>query len=287
MLILANVKRDVEFEVSRVNERVFLRGEMEDIVYKGVEVNIPCNYYVTESSDGRIEMCTAREARVIVVETEYESGTTHEEADVDDLILAFGNKRSVERVSKRDMNGRLRWNRDVRLRGRTQILPEVNPEARGAGEYFTVERMFPRRVVESFSRISLNSVVLHGDLARFKQNMKYKTHFLLADCIIKLMEKKYITSDSLSDTGYESFFEVIRDDIEGRRLTPLCRDRLAMLCYILLLQIEGRRVVYRDLPDFGFTKEKVVNMFKCIGCTFSVPLGMFKQVGKPRDVVEK
>lgn len=281
MLILSNIKQDMEFAVSMVNGRAVLSGGAENVRFVGREASIPCNYCVVTSADGVIDMESAVDARVVVFETVYETGVVHKEGSFDELMLSFGSKRSAEMVAKREIDGRLHG--AVRFAGRNLILPPVNENAKGLADCFVLENMFPQSVLSKFSGISLGSVVLHADLMSFKQNIEYKMHFLLADCIIKLMEKKYVTSDCLSDTEYEGFFEVIRDEVEGRKLTPLCRDRLAVLCYILLLQIEGLSVCYRDLPDFKLGREKVINMFKAIGCSFSPQKEVFKVVARPRD----
>lgn len=285
MLILTNIKKELEFEISRINERMFLEANIENVIYKGTEASVPCNYYVVESSDNNIiNMNNVMRSRIIVFEIIYETGVTYAESNIDDLILSFGSKKSIDMINKREINGRLKKTTGARFTSKTQILPPINEDAKDIREYFTLENMFPKDVLGNFSEIDMDSIALHPDLINFKQNIKYKKHFLLVDCIIKLMEKKYITSDCLSDTEYSSFFKTIKEEVEGRRLTPLCRDRLAILCYILLLEVEGFSVSYRSLPNFKFSKEKIINMFKSIGCSFSPAKGIFKLVGKPRHL---
>lgn len=285
MLILTNIGKDLEFEISKVNGRMFLNTNFETIGYKGVETNVPCTYYVVESSEGVIDMSGATEAKMITFETVYETGVSHAESNVDDLILTFGSKKNISIMKKRHIDGIRNKNFGAKFIGKTQILPPVNEDAKNVGEYFLLENMFPSNVLESFSKIDMASVELHSDLKKLRQSKEHKIHFLLADCMIKLLERKYITNDCLNDSVYRSFFEVIEDEIEVRRLTALCRDKLIVLCYILILEIEGFSVSYGALPDFKLPSEKVINMFKSIGCSVSPSGDVFKLVGKPKHVL--
>ncbi|WEL38450.1 hypothetical protein PFJ87_04g01240 [Encephalitozoon hellem] len=281
MLVLTNISREMKFEVSKVNGRVFLRGDLDGIEYKGSEWNSPCSYYIAESSGGAIDLRKAKKARIIVFETVYETGLLHEKTSIKELAFTFGSKRLVGYHKKREAEGYSKRFFASKFGYRDQILPPTNGEAKCLKERFVLEKMFPKEVLSSFSEIRLESVLLHPDLMELRQSMSYKIHFLLADCIIKLMEKKYITDDCLNDSEYSSFFVMIKDEIENRMLTPLCRDRLAILCYILFLQIEGFSIKYEILPDFKFSKEKVIAMLKLIGCLYSSQTDTFKMKSNP------
>ncbi|ADM11391.1 uncharacterized protein Eint_041020 [Encephalitozoon intestinalis ATCC 50506] len=280
MLILANTNREMSFEVSRVNGRVFLAGSLEGIEYKGSEWNSPCNYYVVESSEGIFELNKAMEAKVIVFETIYETGLLHEKTSFEKLASTFGNRKFAEHYKRKGIEGYSKRFFTSKFQYREQVLPPIDKEKWNPEERFPLEKMFPQDVLSSFLEIKLDTVLLHPDLMSLKQDVNYKIHFLLADCIIKLMEKKYVTSDCLNDSGYSSFFEMIKDEVENRMLTPLCRDKLAILCYILFLQIEGSSVRYEVLPDFKFSKEKVLAMFRVIGCSYIAKLDSFKMKEK-------
>lgn len=276
MLILANMSRETSFEVSKVNGRVFLRGGLKGIEYKGSEWNSPCHYCVVESSNGVIDLSKAEEARIVVFETVYETGVSHEKTSLKELAFTFGGKRLAGYHRRKEIDGYSKRVFSSKFKLRDQILPPMDEEAECPKKRFVLEKMFPKEVLSSFSEIKVESVLLHPDLMELKQNMSYKTHFLLADCIIKLMEKKYITNDCLNDSGYSSFFAMIEDEVENKVLTPLCRDRLAILCYILFLQIEGFSVKYEVLPDFKFSKKRVIAMFRLIGCLYSPQSDNFK-----------
>ncbi|KMV66308.1 hypothetical protein M970_040990 [Encephalitozoon cuniculi EcunIII-L] len=276
MLVLANINREMSFEVSRVNGRVFLTGSLDGIEYRGSEWNSPCSYYVVESSGDVLDFGKASEAKIVVFETVYETGLSHKETNLEELIFSFGNRKYVEYLKRKEIDGYSKRLFMPKLKYKNQILPPIDEEASSPEKRFVLEKMFPADVLESFSKIKLDSVLLHPDLMGLRQNMRYKTHFLLADCIIKLMEKKYVTNDCLSDSGYSSFFVMVKDEVENGRLTPLCRDRLAVLCYILFLQIEGFCVKYKLLPDFKFSKKKVVNIFNLMGFPYHLKTDVFK-----------
>jgi hypothetical protein len=282
MLIFANFCKDVEFEVQNVNGRVFLNGKVEGVGFRGVEGNVPCNFWVVDASDGEIDMKSAVQARMVCVETVYESGAVSREAGVDELYMSFGNKRMMDYVKRKSIDRSNGTFVRSKIQAKTQILPPINEDAKDVEEYFVLERMFPTSVLDEFSKINLGSVELHADLEAFKQDIGMKMHFLLADCIMKVLEKKYVTRDCLSDSEYSSFFDVIKNEIEEMRLTPLCRDRLAVLCYILLFQIEEFCVHYDMLPKFGFGKEKVVSMLKLIGCEYLRTKEMYAMTKKPK-----
>lgn len=276
MLILANTGWEASFEVSRVNGRVFLTGEQEGVVHRGSEWNAPCSYYVVESSAGVIEMDKGVEAKVVVFETVYETGVAHEKEDFMGLLSSFGNAKSREAMKSREVMGAPKRIPAHKTNAKVQILPPSNEEAEGPEERFVMEKMFPKEVLEEFSKINIGSVLLHPDLMSLRRDMDYKIHFLLADCIVKLMEKRYVTGDCLDDSGYSSFFAVIKDDIENKKLTPLGRDKLAVLCYILILQIERFSLKYELLPDFKLPKEKVIKMFRMIGCSYNPLSGVIR-----------
>ncbi|KAH9411592.1 hypothetical protein HK407_04g06970 [Ordospora pajunii] len=284
MLVFANFCKDVEFEVQNVNGRVFLDGRVDGVGFRGIEGSVPCNFWVVEASDGKICMENAVRARMIAVETVYESGVVSRETGIDELYMSFGNKRMMDYVKRKSIDGNSGVLVRSKIHAKTQILPPINEDAKGVEEYFVLERMFPATVLDEFSKINLGSVELHADLEAFKQDVGMKKHFLLADCIMKVLEKKYITRDCLSDSEYWSFSEVIKNDIEEMKLTPLCRDRLAVLCYILLFQIDGFCVHYDMLPKFGFGKNKVVGMLKLIGCEHSHTKEMYMMRKKPRMI---
>jgi hypothetical protein len=283
MFILTNTSKELPFEISTVNGRTFLRAAADGVLYKGTEANLPCNYYVVESNEDVVDASTAEEAKVMVIETIFETGVSQGEASYDSLILSFGSRRMAELVARRELNGEARAASSAKFVVKSQLLPPMNEDAGCVEEYFTLETMFPQDVLEAFSKLEPSEATLHSSLLRLKQKRGLKLHFLLADCIIKLLEKKYILSDCLSETGYESFYRLIVDDVESRRLTPLGRDRLAVLCYILLLNIEGFTLHYASLPSLGMPKIKVINLFKTIGCSYSPSKNEFKLVGRPRE----
>ncbi|KAM0671998.1 hypothetical protein OCOL_001056 [Ordospora colligata] len=282
MLIFANLCKDVEFEVQNVNGRVFLNGMVEGVGFRGVERNSPCNFWVVKAGNGEIDMKSAVQARMVSVETVYESGAVSREAGIDELYMSFGNKRMMDYVKRKIIDRSNGTFVRSKIQAKIQILPPINENAKDVEEYFVLERMFPTSVLDEFSKINLGSVELHADLETFKQDIGMKIHFLLADCIMKVLEKKYVTRDCLSDSEYSSFFDVIKNEIEEMRLTPLCRDRLAVLCYILLFQIEGFCVHYDMLPKFGFGKEKVVSILKLIGCEYLKAKEMYSMTKKPK-----
>ncbi|AFN82869.1 hypothetical protein EROM_041020 [Encephalitozoon romaleae SJ-2008] len=276
MLILTNISREMNFEASKVNGRVFLKGDFEGIEYKGSEWNSPCYYCVVESSNGVIDLGRAEEARIVVFETVYETGVSHKKTSLKELAFTFGGKRLAGYHRRKEIDGYSKRVFTSSFKFKDQILPPMDEEAECPKKRFVLERMFPKEVLSSFEEIKVDSVLLHPDLMGLKQNMSYKTHFLLADCIIKLMEKKYITNDCLNDSGYSSFFAVIENEVENKMLTPLCRDKLAILCYILFLQIQGFSVKYEVLPDFKFSKKKVISMHRLIGCLYYSQSDTFK-----------
>lgn len=308
MLILTNYEHTTELNVHEKNGRVTLSAEIESFSIQGKESKTPCNYFVVEVLDKAecdtadsdncdntltkdqvtemkrgdlLNLKNAVPAKLIVCETLYETGYSGVVATGDDLVLAFGTKKRKERIKRREIDGQQQGLRTSRYTSPSQILPKINDQAEHIKDCYELELMFPSTLLNDFRNIEISDIALSPILMSYGQNVKYKTHFLLADCIIKVMDKNFITSDCLNDTGYECFYSFLKDHTEGKNLSPLGKDRLAVLCYILLLQIQSYVLDFDLVPSFGFTKTKIVALFKAIGCSYSKNRNILKLVSRP------
>ncbi|KAF9763269.1 hypothetical protein NGRA_1389 [Nosema granulosis] len=285
MLILSNCnyEEEIDFEVKEVENKKYLEGKLDDIKFIAVEQELPVNFIVVESTDSNIiSLENAKESSLYVMEVVYETGIEQEEdQNVYDLVNTFGTKRSIGNVKNMEIHGKLKTTVTV-IESKTQILPPINTEAATPIDSFVLEDMFGQDIVEHFEKLEMEDISLQEELKEFTQ--KDKVRYLLSDAIIKVLKFKYYTRDMLEDTPYEPLMSLFIDDIEQRRLSKLAKDKLLIMLYILLLQMEGGVIKTKIIPSFNMNHKALIHLFKVIGCIYNERKKEVKWIYKPKDI---
>lgn len=283
MLILSNCNYDddVHFEVKHTENRRYLEGRLEDIKFIAIEQELPVNFLVVESTDNDIiSLENAQESTLYVVEVIYETGIEQGEQNVIDLVNSFGTKKSIGKIKSNEVHGKLKSTITV-IDSKTQILPPINTAAENPLESFTLVDMFGREVVEHFESLEVEDISFQEEMETFTVNDKVR--YLLADALVKVLKYKYYTKDMLENTPYEPLITLFREDIEQRRLAKLAKDRLLIMLYILLLQMQGGILKTKDVPNFNMDHKNLLQLFKVIGCIYNERKKEVKWLYKPKE----
>ncbi|EOB14657.1 hypothetical protein NBO_19g0010 [Nosema bombycis CQ1] len=283
MFVLANCNYDqnVDLELKKIDEKSYIEGNFNNIKYRGSQHDHPVNFLVIESVDSQtISFKNAQEAPFYIMEVVYETGIQHEESNVAELVKSFGTKKSMTIMKNTEIHGRLKSTVTV-IDSKTQIIPPVNKNAESPLDSFLLEDIFSPEVLTHFESLDIEDIRLQKEMSPF--NHKDKVRFLLADALVKVLKFKYYTRDMLESTPYEIIMELFIDDIDHRRIGKLARDRLLIILYILLLQIEGGVIETRIIPSFNMGHKEVIQLFKVLGCIYNERKKEVKWLYKPKE----
>lgn len=145
-----------------------------------------------------------------------------------------------------------------------QILPPFR-DTSIISDIYNLSDMFPYFDLES---IDFNMMDMHQDTQKY-YDPDYIPHLFFIDCIYRTLERNKINLFSLRKKlilGSERYVQFIEDIMCKEVLPDIERDRLIVLCYILILMVKKFKVNFDEFPAFKCDEGKILQMLKAIGC---------------------
>ncbi|KAK6089596.1 hypothetical protein P3W45_001362 [Vairimorpha bombi] len=291
MYILSNlnIEDDLKFEITDNNDSCRFEASIDNIKIVGQERKMSCNFFVFENandSDTVIKLRNIVPAKLIECEVVYETGIVQNDYNRTDLIRSFGSKKTIERMKTIEADGYLKTS-TMKFNNKSQILPKVQGTDK-LTECFLLEDMFNKDILSIFQDINFEEIDLLDDTKRFYDGTpNHRLRILLLDGLLKLVNFKFVTEDVFDNSPYSCLIDLVKEEIENRRLPKMTRDKIIIKIYILILQIQEGKVKLCSVPTFNLKVENVLEYFRLLGCVYNKNNDEIKLVAKPMEFSSK
>lgn len=275
---MANHKDNTKFSVKQVDNRYILEKTINNICYRGSEVNMPIKLYTGIFEDGKINTQKLEEIKIINVEVYDDKNQMNIDDNVgyEKLITDFGDKYAKKYLKKRNLE-RTSINQKVKYNIEDTVLFKVNGD-------INLDLLFEKPIIDKVKEIvnSIMDEVIYIDICNTlsllpvntvssNDEIKYfekKCLLILIDYLIKVFECKILSKFNLPNK-YLGLYGIIANDVVNKKLSRMAKDKLAIKLYLLILLYANKNVNIESLPRLGYPKTKYLNLLKTIGCTIS------------------
>ncbi|EED44165.1 hypothetical protein EBI_26071 [Enterocytozoon bieneusi H348] len=275
---MANHKDNTKFSVKQVDNRYILEKTINNICYRGSEVNMPIKLYTGTFEDGKINTQKLEEIKIINVEVYDDKNQMNIDDNVgyEKLITDFGDKYAKKYLKKRNLE-RTSINQKVKYNIEDTVLFKVNGD-------INLDLLFEKPIIDKVKEIvnSIMDEVIYIDICNTlsllpvntvssNDEIKYfekKCLLILIDYLIKVFECKILSKFNLPNK-YLGLYGIIANDVINKKLSRMAKDKLAIKLYLLILLYANKNVNIESLPRLGYPKTKYLNLLKTIGCTIS------------------
>ena len=275
---MANHKDNTKFSVKQVDNRYILEKTINNICYRGSEVNMPIKLYTGTFEDGKINTQKLEEIKIINVEVYDDKNQMNIDDNVgyEKLITDFGDKYAKKYLKKRNLE-RTSINQKVKYNIEDTVLFKVNGD-------INLDLLFEKPIIDKVKEIvnSIMDEVIYIDICNTlsllpvntvssNDEIKYfekKCLLILIDYLIKVFECKILSKFNLPNK-YLGLYGIIANDVVNKKLSRMAKDKLAIKLYLLILLYANKNVNIESLPRLGYPKTKYFNLLKTIGCTIS------------------
>lgn len=276
--LMANHKDNTKFSVKQVDNRYILEKTINNICYRGSEVNMPIKLYTGTFEDGKINTQKLEEIKIINVEVYDDKNQMNIDDNVgyEKLITDFGDKYAKKYLKKRNLE-RTSINQKVKYNIEDTVLFKVNGD-------INLDLLFEKPIIDKVKEIvnSIMDEVIYIDICNTlsllpvntvssNDEIKYfekKCLLILIDYLIKVFECKILSKFNLPNK-YLGLYGIIANDVVNKKLSRMAKDKLAIKLYLLILLYANKNVNIESLPRLGYPKTKYLNLLKTIGCTIS------------------
>lgn len=276
--LMANHKDNTKFSVKQVDNRYILEKTINNICYRGSEVNMPIKLYTGIFEDGKINTQKLEEIKIINVEVYDDKNQMNIDDNVgyEKLITDFGDKYAKKYLKKRNLE-RTSINQKVKYNIEDTVLFKVNGD-------INLDLLFEKPIIDKVKEIvnSIMDEVIYIDICNTlsllpvntvssNDEIKYfekKCLLILIDYLIKVFECKILSKFNLPNK-YLGLYGIIANDVVNKKLSRMAKDKLAIKLYLLILLYANKNVNIESLPRLGYPKTKYLNLLKTIGCTIS------------------
>lgn len=276
--LMANHKDNTKFSVKQVDNRYILEKTINNICYRGSEVNMPIKLYTGTFEDGKINTQKLEEIKIINVEVYDDKNQMNIDDNVgyEKLITDFGDKYAKKYLKKRNLE-RTSINQKVKYNIEDTVLFKVNGD-------INLDLLFEKPIIDKVKEIvnSIMDEVIYIDICNTlsllpvntvssNDEIKYfekKCLLILIDYLIKVFECKILSKFNLPNK-YLGLYGIIANDVINKKLSRMAKDKLAIKLYLLILLYANKNVNIESLPRLGYPKTKYLNLLKTIGCTIS------------------
>jgi len=305
MFVLSNYNKKIPFKISKKNNLDVIESQKDNIKFVSVENNAPVNYFCIKRSCNEVAENRERESHVFyreslipskffIVETIYEKpNLRHEEADTYvDLINDFGDKKSKNRIKKKDIVTYVS-KQSITFNIENQILPNFDKEASSPRTAYSLELMIGsetlRAITQCLNEFADREESLNDHFSSFVKKIYLEAHqedeskkplFLALDCFYRALSENFITDRIFGP--FRFFYDEFKDDLIRGRLSKLSKDRSLVKFYILLLIISDYETKMSSIPKFGETLAKITSFLRIIGCNIGKD-GKVKLEMLPKD----
>ncbi|ELQ74452.1 hypothetical protein THOM_2631, partial [Trachipleistophora hominis] len=196
----------------------------------------------------------------------------------EELNILYGSKYVKKFLRRRDLS-----ESDINIdkidmekyAGNEQIIPIFNSNAQNTKNIYRLDIMFDKNLLREVGQLELNYTSVR--IAEYKYRDSYKTHFIILDTLLYVLEKNYIPERlPYSDVMYDVLNAVLstnEQDANVERKKYRRYDRyerykfIAMACVILLI-IHGYEIGAGAIPNFGVNDIEMRKIMKLLGCTW-------------------
>lgn len=282
MFILSNYNQKAPFKVSKSNNLDVIESQVNNLTFFSIEKNSPVQFFcIKHNTSGTFSRDELIPAKYFTVETVFEKDAVKKVDSAhtyNNLITAFGDKKSKERVAKRGLVS-YAPKESITFNIENHLIPPFNKEAESPRDAYCVDLMFDKELVDRFEAMRVDTSNL-SDFVRPIYTPDQKKNMLILDCIFKMLSERVIGERLLG--RYRFFYLSIRDDLVKGRLPTLLRDKYIIKFYVILLIVSDFEVNLEQVPKFLLTQEKVVAFLKMIGCTINKD-GLVRLERLPKD----
>lgn len=276
--LLGNHKNNTKFSVKHINDRYVLEKTINNICYRGNEINMPIKLYTGTFEDGKINTQKLEEIKIINIEVYDDKNQINVDNNIDyeKLITDFGDKYAKRYLKKRNLE-KISVNQKVKYNVEDTVLFKMNGDV-------NLDSLFEKPIIDKVKEI-VNSTMseeiyidicntlslLSVDAISNNDEMKYfekKCLLILIDYLIKVFECKILSKFNLPNK-YIGLYGIIANDVVNKKLSRMAKDKLAIKLYLIILLYANRNVNIESLPRLGYPKTKYLNLLKTIGCTVS------------------
>lgn len=276
--LMANHKDNTKFSVKQVDNRYILEKTINNICYRGSEVNMPIKLYTGTFENGKINTQKLEEIKIINIEVYDDKNQMNIDDNVgyEKLITDFGDKYAKKYLKKRNLE-RTSINQKVKYNIEDTVLFKVNGD-------INLDLLFEKPIIDKVKEIvnSIMNEVIYIDICNTlsllpvntvssNDEIKYfekKCLLILIDYLIKVFECKILSKFNLPNK-YLGLYGIIANDVVNKKLSRMAKDKLAIKLYLLILLYANKNVNIESLPRLGYPKTKYLNLLKTIGCTIS------------------
>lgn len=287
-----------KFLLKKTKEETALQSEEHKIKYLLKPCDLDTNFFViTNDEKGKFTIndtsFTIKKATMCCTTLqlkENEEAKTNENFTMETLIDSFGNKKAKKRYqSYKDKEKKVPEPKMI-YTYEEQIVPAFNSDAKDVSDIYDINDIFGAEVVEDLKGSKLKFKNLHESIQK-SYEAAYKVEFILLDCIIKILEWQKVNASRLGSfliVDFESVNDFFALFVDGKYLTDKSKDKLAMIAYVLLLTINNYKVKYENVIKLKYDKEKIIMMFKSLGCAYNANSGVFSLTKPPvTEVMQK
>lgn len=276
MFILSNCKEDFVFKVTRKNGRITLKRVDKDdsdgvlpLTYKAVETNRPVQYFCFPHQESAmpIETSSLLPAKFFETSIHCEQPLVASEgrdyAELDELWDMKG-----RRFTKKRANIPTQAPQPIRFTIENQIIPEFNRDATSPKDIYKVDLLFSESALEGLSSIRRDSASMCPLVQNFTITEENRVVCNAIDCLYTVLSHRFLKKEALP-SFYSFFYDEIKDDLIGNRLSSLSKDRLTARLYVAVLLLNNLRVSYTMIPKFDNSRARTLDILKAIGCEVS------------------
>ena len=267
--LMANHKDNTKFSVKQVDNRYILEKTINNICYRGSEVNMPIKLYTGTFEDGKINTQKLEEIKIINVEVYDDKNQMNIDDNVgyEKLITDFGDKYAKKYLKKRNLE-RTSINQKVKYNIEDTVLFKVNGD-------INLDLLFEKPIIDKVKEIvnSIMDEVIYIDICNTlsllpvntvssNDEIKYfekKCLLILIDYLIKVFECKILSKFNLPNK-YLGLYGIIANDVVNKKLSRMAMDKLAIKLYLLILLYANKNVNIESLPRLGYPKTKYLNL---------------------------
>lgn len=274
MILFPATRNTDNFELVNLGDDQHLMYRNENYEKISYKQRLPVKFYVMEEQpDGKLCLdgisYNLQKAEVhgfkIKPSNSRKTKTKQNTSTLTGLYDAFGNKKAKASMDKRSTTQQPKTK--VEFLYEEQILPKFNQTVK-ISEIYVLAEIFPNMDIVGLNKIEFNKFDLHENIQKF-YDPDLKPQLFLIDCIYKTLEQKKINMFFLRKKlikGGKIFAEFLASVLHDEILTDINRDRLIVLCYILILMVNNFSLNLKEVPRFGCDEEKIRQFLKTIGC---------------------
>lgn len=277
MILFPKSHNNENYNLKKTKTSSYLHFKNTNYEKISIKQPLPVQYYIMESNtNGSFSInsvrCNLKKAEVHYFKVKptqaYETEKLQEHTRVQDLILTYGNKKSKTMVNKPSTTPISAAK--ISFAYAEQILPKYN-DTLIVENIYQLNEMFPDIEMALLHKINFTSTDMHENLQVFF-NPDYKAQLFLVDCIYKTLEKRKINIFYLKKQlirGNKIYIDFLEDLMYNEAVTDINRDRLIILCYVLLLMVNKYKFEFEKFPKFGYDENTVKRFLKTIGCNIN------------------